>query len=65
MLTVAEIFTQCQETVGAHSKYAKMLWDVEAASSDDCFRELSTCVTYLLTVPLVGMTFPWKFLSAA
>ena len=53
-LTVPDILNKCQETAGGHSKYARMLWEVEAGNSDACFKELIRCLTYLLTVPLVS-----------
>jgi hypothetical protein len=53
-LTVAELLGKCQETTGSHSKYAGMLWEIEAADSDACFKDLIRCLSYLLTVPLVG-----------
>ena len=57
LLTVAEVFNRCQETTGSHSKYARMLWELEAADSDACFDELYRCLSYLLTVPLVRQLF--------
>jgi len=57
LLTVAELLGKCQETTGSHSKYARILWEIEAADSDACFKDLIRCLSYLLTVPLVGALF--------
>ncbi len=58
LLTVAELFGKCQETTGSHSKYARILWELEAADSEGCFEELYRCLSYLLTVPLVRDAAP-------
>lgn len=54
-LTVADILNKCQETAGAHGKYARMLWDVETADSDACFKELHLCLSHMLITPAVSL----------
>lgn len=53
-LSLAEILNKCQEMAGSHGKLARMLWDVEAAGSDACYKELITFLSHVLTVPLVS-----------
>ena len=53
-LSVPDLLGRCQEAVGAHTKYAKMLWEIEAVDSDSCYKELTRCLGFLLTVPLVS-----------
>lgn len=54
LLTVPEILNNCQETTGAHGKYSRMLWEVEAANSNACYKELSRCLGHLLSVPMAS-----------
>ena len=52
-LSVADILNKSQESIAGHSKYAKLLWQVEAADSDACYKELFKCLSYMLTIPQV------------
>lgn len=57
-LSVSDILGRSQEAVGAHAKYARMLWELEATDSDSCYKELTRCIGFLFTVPLVSQDIP-------
>ena len=56
MLSVAQIFTKCQEGVSGHIKYSKILWDVQEADPDKCWKEFCFCLEHLLALPEVHRT---------
>ncbi|EIE21059.1 hypothetical protein COCSUDRAFT_43416 [Coccomyxa subellipsoidea C-169] len=51
LLSVAQVFTKCQEGVSGHNKYAKILWDVQEAEPDNCWKEFCFCLEHLLALP--------------
>lgn len=56
LLSVAQVFTKCQEGVSGHSKYAKILWDVHEANAEQCWKDLCFCLHHLLALPEVGQS---------
>jgi hypothetical protein len=54
LLTVAQVFNKCQEGIGGHTKYAKILWDIEEADREGCWKDLLFCLDHLLTLPHVS-----------
>ncbi len=64
LLSVAQIFTKCQEGVSGHSKYAKILWDVHEAAADQCWKDFCLCLHHLLVMPEVGLCLPIYFTTS-
>ena len=58
-VTVPDLLNKCQEGVGGHTKYAKLLWDLVQTDCDLCWPQLSTAVKHLLCVPEVGALACW------
>ena len=52
-LTVPDLLNKSQEGTGGHQKYAKLLWGLQQADSDQCRATLSSAVQQLLCVPEV------------
>ena len=52
-LTVPDLLNKSQEGGGGHQKYAKLLWSLQQADSDQCWTLLSSAVRHLLCVPEV------------
>ena len=53
LLSVAQIFNKCQEGVSGHTKYSKILWDVQEAEPEKCWNEFLFCLEHLLALPEV------------
>lgn len=53
LLSVAQVFTKCQEGVSGHDKYSKILWDVQEAEPDNCWKDFCFCLEHLLGLPEV------------
>ncbi|BDA45173.1 probable condensin complex subunit 3 at N-terminal half [Coccomyxa sp. Obi] len=51
LLSVAQVFNKCQEGVSGHSKYSKILWDVQEAEPEKCWNEFLFCLEHLLALP--------------
>ena len=56
LLSVAQIFTKCQEGVSGHSKYAKILWDVHEAAAEQCWTDFCFCLHHLLVMPEASLS---------
>ncbi|CAL8469060.1 g8601 [Coccomyxa elongata] len=51
LLSVAQVFNKCQDGVSGHTKYSKILWDVQEAEPEKCWNEFLFCLEHLLALP--------------
>ena len=51
--TVYKVFNEAQRTTASHKKLVKILWQLEAADSEQFYSSLCSCIQTVLLMPQV------------